>query len=191
MKIIDSGMPDRDTWKRFFKHRIIFKKLEINHSIKDLVEIGFGYGTFIIPASRLISGNLYAFDIKGQFFENIQHQIQRLEISNIIPDKRDVIETGTGLPDNSIDYVVLFNILHGVEVSALLKEAFRILRPGGEVGIIHWKYDSKTPYGPNMNIRFNPAQLQILLRLHNFTVEKYDISLPPFHFGILAVKNVL
>jgi len=52
---------------------------------------------------------------------------------------------GSGLEDASVDYVMLFNILHAKEPKKLLKEAYRILKPGGKLGIIHWNYDSKPP----------------------------------------------
>ena len=47
-----------------------------------------------------------------------------------------------GLRNASVDYVFLFNILHGEKPEQLLKESYRILKLGGKVGIIHWNYDA-------------------------------------------------
>lgn len=42
---------------------------------------------------------------------------------------RDFVKEGTGLLDDSIEASLLFNILHYEEPVALMKEAFRVLKP--------------------------------------------------------------
>jgi len=71
----------------------------------------------------------------------------------------DFIADGSGCADASVDYVMLFNILHDERPKRILREAYRILTPGGRVGIIHWKYDSSTPRGPPMEIRPKPEKI--------------------------------
>ncbi len=70
----------------------------------------------------------------------------------------DFIFEGSGLKDQSVNYAMLFNILHAEKPEGLLKEAYRILIPEGKLGVIHWNYDSKTPQGPLMAIRPRPEQ---------------------------------
>lgn len=65
---------------------------------------------------------------------------------------RDFISDVSGLCDSSIDFVLLFNILHLEKPAQLLKEAYRILKKGGKVGIIYWNYDPTTPRGPLINL---------------------------------------
>ena len=71
---------------------------------------------------------------------------------------RDFLSEGTGLPPASMDYAMLFNILHAEQPERLLRESHRILVPGGLLGIIHWNYDPTTPRGPSMEIRPRPEQ---------------------------------
>jgi len=41
----------------------VLKKLGVDKQIKTLVDIGCGYGTFLIPAASLISGKVIGIDI--------------------------------------------------------------------------------------------------------------------------------
>lgn len=189
MRIQESGMPEEHVWSTFFDTQMIFDKLEINETVFDLVEIGFGYGTFTLPASQVISGQLFAFDIEDHFVNGAQEKIDSLNSLNIYLQKRDVVEGGTGIQDESVDYVMLFNILHGESSGTIIKEAHRILKPGGKVGIIHWIYDADTPRGPSMDIRLKPVQLKMFVQSFGFAIHKFNISLPPYHYGILAVKD--
>lgn len=49
----------------------------------------------------------------------------------------DILTQTTSLPDNSVDYVMLFNILHHDSPNDFLNEAYRILEHRGKVGILH------------------------------------------------------
>lgn len=41
------------------------------------------------------------------------------------------MNAGTGLPDGSVAYVMLFNVLHAEDADSLLREALRVLRTNG------------------------------------------------------------
>jgi len=56
MKARESGMPEEKMWEQFFDVEKILNELEINNGIQRLVDFGFGYGTFTIPASKKIKG---------------------------------------------------------------------------------------------------------------------------------------
>ena len=99
------------------------------------------------------------------------------------------MEEGTGLPDKSVDYVMLFNILHLEKPIALLDEAYRILKESGKLGIIHWNYDPKTPRGPSMDIRPKPEQCVKWSESVGFYGPiQYDLK--PYHYGIVLRKGV-
>jgi len=40
---------------------------------------------------------------------------------------------------------MIYNLLHIEQPEKLLKEAGRILKPGGTVSVIHWRSDIETP----------------------------------------------
>ena len=70
------------------------------------------------------------------------------------------METGTGLANDTCEYVMLFNILFAEDPLKILSEAGRILAPGGKVGVIHWNHDAATPRGPSLSIRPRLEQCQ-------------------------------
>ena len=112
MKVRDSGMPHVELWNRLFDVDNILFELEINQQVSKLVEIGSGYGTFTLPASKKIAGMIYAFDVDRDMISYLDQHIELQDINNVITECRDVLEYTTGLDDNSVDYMMLFNILH-------------------------------------------------------------------------------
>lgn len=189
MKVRQSGMPDEILWNNYFDIPLILKKLEINSKVNDIAEIGCGYGTYSIPAGNEISGRLFAYDIEKEMIDRLNEKISSEGIKNIIAEQRDILENGTGLNDNSTDYVMLFNILHHETPTELFHEAYRILRQNGKIGIIHWRSDILTPRGPDLNIRPTPENLLQLFNKTMFSVHKPPFVIEPFHYGLILSKN--
>jgi ubiquinone/menaquinone biosynthesis C-methylase UbiE len=181
-------MPAEDMWASFFNIDLILSELQISTDINDLVEIGCGYGTFTIPSANKISGSLYAFDIEEEMLDIVRQKLHNVSVSNIILEHRDVLMQTTGLSDNSIDYVMLFNILHHESPQDFLNEAFRILKPNGKVGILHWRSDIETPRGPHLTIRPKPDQILQWIDKQKFSLLKQTLVIDPYHFGLLLSK---
>lgn len=190
MKTRQSGMPDEQTWDGFFDPRAILAKLGLTGTCGDVVEFGCGYGTFTIPAGRLVSGTVYAIDIEPEMVEATRTQAAAQGLTNIRACLRDFVAEGAGLPDGSVDYAMLFNILHAESPTELLREAYRILAPRGRVGIIHWNYDPSTPRGPSMDIRPRPEQCRDWAEAVGFGQSRPGtIDLPPYHYGMVLRKG--
>ena len=132
---------------------------------------------------------MYAIDIDPQMIDACQAKVKGAGIENVICQQRDFVAQGTGLPDNSTDFVMLFNILHAENPIDLLDEAYRILVPGGKVGVIHWNYDPSTPRGPSMEIRPRPDQCQAWVQAAGFQLIRPLIQLPPYHYGMVGQKG--
>src|SRR3989338_6132080 len=158
MKVRESGMPNEEMWKGFFKPSKVLKIMSLDSNVKDVVDFGCGYGTFTIPAAKIVHGKVYAIDIEPEMTRITNEKAERNHLDNVETILRDFVGNGTGLGDSSVDYVMLFNILHAKQPERLIKEAYRILRPNGKLGIIHWNYDPTTPRGPPMEIRPKPEQ---------------------------------
>jgi ubiquinone/menaquinone biosynthesis C-methylase UbiE len=189
MKVRDSGMPEETKWNDFFNVDFLLSELNIDSQINDLVEIGSGYGTFTLPTAKLIQGKLFAFDIEDEMIETLNQKIEKEQIKNIVLSKRDILTHSTGLPDNSTDYVMLFNILHHESPLDFINEAYRILKPKGKIGVIHWRSDIPTPRGPDLNIRPKPDQIASWFDKQRFQIEKQPFIIEPYHLGLIISKN--
>jgi ubiquinone/menaquinone biosynthesis C-methylase UbiE len=188
MKVRESGMPDEKTWNSFFQADLVLEELDVNSEVYDLVEIGFGYGTFSIPAAQKISGNLYGFDIDKKMLNALNHKLVKVNIHNVFLEQRDILAQKTNFRKSSVDYVMLYNILHHHSSIDFLDEAHRILKKNGKIGIIHWRTDITTPRGPDVKFRPNPEQLLQLVDKKKFRIEKEPFILKPYHYGFLISK---
>lgn len=180
-------MPQENQWREFFNPQSILRQLGVDKSVNAVVDFGCGYGTFSIPAAQAISGVLYALDVEPEMVEIVKRKALELNLTDIKVVLRDFISEGSGIDNAVIDYVLLFNLLHLENPEVLLEEAFRVLRPGGKVGIIHWDYDASTPRGPPMSIRPKPEQIRQWAESVGFTFER-QLDLKPFHYGLLLTK---
>ena len=136
MKIRDSGMPGQEVWDRFFDATAILERLKIPpERSATVVDFGCGYGTFAVAMAARTCGTIYALDIEPGMISATLERARDSGASNVQVLQRDFVVEGSGLPDCSVDCVLLFNILHADEPLRLLGEAHRILRTAGVVAI--------------------------------------------------------
>ena len=186
MKTRESGMPPEEMWQSFFDPNGVLTKLGLDSNCRDVLEFGCGYGTFTIPAAQRIRGTVYAIDIEPEMLAITGAKAKAVGAANIELLQRDFVVDGSGLADRTVDYVMLFNILHAQERMALLREARRVLRPHGKLAIIHWNFDASTPRGPSMSIRPKPGQCRAWAEEVGFAaISPADIDLPPYHYGLV------
>lgn len=186
MKTRESGMPPEEMWQSFFDPNGVLTKLGLDSNCRDVLEFGCGYGTFTIPAAQRIRGTVYAIDIEPEMLAITGAKAKAVGAENIELLQRDFVVDGSGLADRTVDYVMLFNILHAQERMALLREARRVLRPHGKLAIIHWNFDASTPRGPSMSIRPKPGECRAWAEEVGFAaISPAEIDLPPYHYGLV------
>jgi ubiquinone/menaquinone biosynthesis C-methylase UbiE len=186
MKARESGMPDESYWESFFDPACMVEKLDCTGTSGDIVEFGCGYGTFTIPAAKSIKGRVIALDIEESMVAGTVEKAKEVGLFNIVGVVRDFVADGCGLPDDQADRAMLFNILHIDEPVALLREAKRILAPGGKVAIIHWRRDIPTPRGPSLAIRPNAEQCRKWAEQAGLEfVRNESLCCCSFHWGLV------
>ena len=154
----------------------------------DIVEFGCGYGTFTLPAARRTQGIVNALDIDPVMVARVRERAGSAGLANIEAIRRDFVAEGTGLASGSQSYAMIFNLLHLENPLALLREAHRLVRPGGVLAVIHWRSDIPTPRGPSLAIRPTPEQCRAWLGQAGFTaVEEASLhACCPWHYGLIA-----
>ncbi len=185
MRVRESGMPEEAYWETLFDVPIILDRLGVDARLRDVVEFGCGYGTFTIPLAKRISGTVATFDIDEAMIERTRQRAAAAAAYNVVYVVRDVFAEGFGAEAGGKDACLLFNILHCEEPVKLLAEAARVVRSGGAVLVIHWRYDPSTPRGPNMGVRPRPANIiEWAEQTGLLEAEGATIDLPPWHYGL-------
>lgn len=184
MRTRESGMPEAALWESFFDTERILDQLHLKAGTDSAVEFGCGYGTFTLPAARR-ARIVHAIDIDPQMIACTKARAHACGVANVSTHVRDFVAEGTGLADASIDYAMLFNILHAEQPHVLLTQALRVLRPSGLLGVMHWNYDPTTPRGPRMEIRPRPEQCAGWAVELGFRQVSEFIDLPPYHYGFV------
>lgn len=111
-----------------------------------VLDYGCGSGSYIVPLAELVggSGRIYALDANPLAVRTVESLAAKRGLANvqIILSDRE-----TGLQSESIDVVLLYDILHHLkEPGGVLTELHRILKPGGVLSVIdhHLKKDKIT-----------------------------------------------
>lgn len=182
-------MPPEETWQGFFSPEHTLRKLGLTSNMQLVVDFGCGYGTFSIPAAQLVQGRVLGLDIEAGMVAATRQKATACNLLNLDVRLRDFVSEGAGLADAQADFVMLLNILHAEHPDVLLREAWRILRDGGILAVMHWNYDAGTPRGPSMDIRPRPDQIIAWAKKPGFRPNsETPVDLPPFHYGLTFEK---
>lgn len=122
-------------FRDFFAPRInILKEAGIKLGF-HVLDYGCGPGGYIIPLATLVGtmGKIYALDIHPLAIKMVQRIVIRKKLTNIKTIRSDC---KTGLLDNSLDIILLYDILHSLrDTDKILEELYRVLKPTGILSV--------------------------------------------------------
>jgi len=132
---------------------------------QTVLDAGCGSGYMSREFSRLVGsgGTVYALDVDDDGIAALGAETAGTNIVAIVGD----ITGNTGLPASSIDLIYLSNVVHGFspgQIPGVLEETGRLTSPGGRLAIVEI-VRRPTPFGPPMERRLSPEDLQRLLGL--------------------------
>ncbi len=96
-----------------------------------VLDYGCGPGSYVAPAARMAgaAGRVYALDMHPLAIEMAAERAERAGLSNVTTILSDC---ATGLDDDSVDVVLLYDIYHDLsDAPQVLAELRRVLRPDG------------------------------------------------------------
>lgn len=168
----------------------ILERLGIGPGAK-VAHLGCGRaGHFTIPAARLVGqdGLVYAVDILKTVLESLASRARLVGVSRIKTIWSDLEKVGaTRIPVASLDFAFLINTLfQSSQQENILREAFRLTKPGGELLVIEWG-DNSGLLGPEANRRVTAKTIEQLASQSGFQLkEKFPAG--PYHYGLTFQK---
>lgn len=171
----------------FLQPEEIIKQLNIK---KEMItaDFGCGAGYFAIPLAKIAEkGKIYALDILDTALESVQSRAKLEGLFNIETRQCNLeVLGGSKLEDNSVDLVLLSNILFQSSKKAdIIKEAKRVLKKNGELAIIDWK--ANQPMGPPRNLIISPDKVKEITKSQGLIFKK-EFPVDKYHWGIVFQK---
>lgn len=150
-------------------------------------DFGCGSGFWAIPLAKILKdGKVFAIDILKEPLSALKGRADSERILNIQTICSNVeSKGGSKLGDNSVDLVLMTNILFQVEnKKAVFLEAKRILKSGGKILVVDWL--PKAPLGPEKG-RILAEEVKKVAKDFGFKFEK-DFKAGGHHYGIILEK---
>jgi ubiquinone/menaquinone biosynthesis C-methylase UbiE len=173
----------------FIQPETLLKQLTISAGI-SVADFGCGSGYFSLAFARAVGkeGHVYALDILPSALEAVASHAKIENLPQLSVKRANLEkENGSGLPPESIDFVVLKDILfQNNNKEVVLHEVRRILRSGGQALLVEWNTKDAS-VGPEIKLRFPKEALLQLIANTGFTVKR-ELEAGEFHDAFLLVK---
>lgn len=161
--------------------------LQMSDTVADF---GAGSGFMAKALSSIVTnGNVFAIEINRDLVSRIDHEAKDNGLKNLHPMWGDIeIIGGSKLADESVDFVVLSNILFQLDdKNGALKEAYRVLKPGGRILVVDWS-ESFAGLGPTNQRVFSKEQAETLMSKDGFTKLSDNLPAGEHHYAIIFKK---
>jgi ubiquinone/menaquinone biosynthesis C-methylase UbiE len=96
-----------------------------------MLDYGCGPGGYLVAAAELVgeAGKVYALDVHPLAIQRVQTIVRKRQLTNV---ETICSDCQTGLPDESLDVVLLYDIFHMLgDPQVILAELHRVLKPDG------------------------------------------------------------
>ena len=136
---------------------------------QTVADVGAGTGYFSLPLALAVGphGKIYAVDAQDGMLLLLRHKLDEAGISNV--DLIHAEADNTGLAAGSCDLLFAANVWHEFDDrAAVLKEAARVLKVGGQIAILDWRTDAPPEPGPPVAHRLHSSNAVDALRSGGF-----------------------
>jgi len=150
----------------------------------------FGCGSAVLTialAKKLNKGRVYALDIQEEKLSALKGKLSQEKISNVYTILCDLERSNaSGLNNDFLDIVLMPNILFQSENRyAIMDEAERILKPGGQLLLIDWL--KKSPFNQKESL-VTPEEVKKIAETLSLSLKK-EFAAGDYHYGLLFIKQ--
>ena len=153
-----------------------------------VADFGSGSGAYVRALARVVGheGVVYALDINEDALVSIKKELQVEGLPHVDIIWADVERVGgSRIKDQSLDAVVISDLLFQVEdPRAVVQEAYRVLRSGGQLLLIDWQDHEK---GSLVHSTFSAQRGETLVQEVGFALVK-NIDAGEHHWGLVATR---
>jgi ubiquinone/menaquinone biosynthesis C-methylase UbiE len=155
-------------------------------------DLGCGRGDYVMAVADQIGagGKIYGIDAWQPAIDELRERISDTGLSNVVALLADVTDK-VPLPDHVADVCLMAHVLHDFKreggAEGALREAARILKPSGILAIIEPK-KVDAPYGPPLNVRLAPEEVEELIRPFGFVKESLQ-DVAAFEYMFIASRT--
>lgn len=153
----------------------------------SVADFGSGSGIYVLHIAETLenSGHVYAIDVQRDLLRRVKNEAHRRGFKNVDVIWTDLERAGSSkLADKTLDFVLISNLLFQIEnKTAVLAEAWRILKPAGRLAIIDWS-ESFGGLGPIKNDVVSKEKSLALAKENGFELKR-EFSAGAHHYGMI------
>jgi ubiquinone/menaquinone biosynthesis C-methylase UbiE len=141
-------------------------------SVRLVLDLGCGAGSYTLWLAKHLDPRqtIRGFDVWGEGVSRLLAAAREESLANVSAEVCDLValaSVGDGEADLALMATVLHDLVPRGSAPAALREAARVLRPGGRLAIVEFK-KAETPRGPPVKIRLSPDDVSDLLAPYGF-----------------------
>lgn len=174
---------------KFINPQTVIDQLEISEGMV-VADFGCGTGYFVFPIAKKIgeTGIIYALDVLAPKLEAIESQAKLSGLTNVVTKRVNLEKDGgSKLENNSVDWVVLSNMLfQNQNKEIIIKEAARVVKPGGKMLVIEWEKKGDS-FGLQEKMKISKEEVMELAKKNGLTFSN-EITVSDFHYGLIFSK---
>ena len=150
-----------------------------------------GGGHFVVVSAQVVGsdGIVYALDVQKKVLEIVKGRAELAKLDNIELIWSNLEHYGAAqIPDAACDVASLVNVLfQNKDYETILKEALRMVRPGGLLGIVDWELNKGQQFGPPTAVRVDKEVIKKLGNALQLALVD-EFAAGPYHYAIVFKK---
>lgn len=165
------------TTESFIDARDVISRLDLKGD-EVFMDAGCGDGHVAMEAYDMMddAATIYAVDIYEPSIEDLENDLEKEGITNVIPVQSDIADK-IAIDDDVIDMCLMINVFHHFVAMETAYEAIselkRVIKPGGKIAVMDYK-KMDSGYGPPVKFKSSPEELEEMFSKHGLKMVKLD-----------------